>query len=141
MTDLKLGFIGFGKHARVNLYPSLKILGYPLAAVATMHEETAGQAATEYTIPSFYTDHQELLQKEKLDAVFICAQPGVQKQLVVDVLRAGCHVFVEKPLGTTLAEAQEVADVSKQTGHGRFYEEVCSSLREGQREDRREGIW
>lgn len=112
MNNLKLGFIGYGRHARTNLYPSLKVLGYRLAAVATNHEESAKQASADYGISNYYVGHETLLGKEKLDAVFVSAQPNDQLKIVKDALLAGCHVFAEKPLGMNVAEAEEVAALS-----------------------------
>lgn len=112
MNNLKLGFIGYGRHARTNLYPSLKLLGYRFAAVATNHEESAKQASADYGIPNYFVGHESLLENEKLDAVFVSVQPNDQFKIVKDALLAGCHVFVEKPLGMNVAEAEEIAALS-----------------------------
>ena len=116
MTALKLAFIGYGRHAKLNLYPSIKILGYQLSSVATTREETAKQASLDYQIPNFYTNYQRLLSEQHPDAVFVCTQPDRYYEIVKNVLLSGSHVFVEKPLGMTLSEAKSIADISKSTG-------------------------
>ncbi len=112
MNHPKLAFVGFGKHAQANLYPAIKQLGYQIAAVATQHEESAQKAAAEYHIPATYTDHLRMLQQEKPDAVFVVAKYNQQYSIVKDALESGAHVFVEKPLGVSLVEAQQIADLA-----------------------------
>lgn len=116
MTNLKLAFIGYGKHARANLYPSIKLLGYKISAVATLHKETSELAAKEYEISENYTSHLELFEKSKPDAVFISVKPSEQFTVAKDALKAGINVFSEKPLGMTVAEAQEIVKITKETG-------------------------
>lgn len=116
MTNLKLAFIGFGKHARANLYPSVKLNGYKLAAVATQHTETAEQAAKEYDIPEVFTNYKDLLDKAKPDAVFISVKPQDQFTVVKNALLAGINVFSEKPLGMNVEEAQEISELSQKIG-------------------------
>lgn len=116
MKDIKIGFIGYGRHAKANLYPSVRQLGYKISAVATTHEESAKQASLDYMIPKYYTDHLEMLENERLDAVFICAKPEQQVQLVKDALSAGVNVFAEKNLGFNQSEAEEIRLLSEKAG-------------------------
>jgi len=113
MDNPKIGFIGYGRHAKANLYPSLQHLGYKISAVATTHEESARQAGSDYSIPKNYTDHLEMLKNEGLNVVFICAKPEQQVQLVKDSLNAGVNVFVEKNLGFNEIEAEEIRILSE----------------------------
>jgi predicted dehydrogenase len=114
MSIPKLAFIGFGRHAQTSLYPSIKHLGYQLSAVVTQHSETAEKAAAEYQIPAFHTDYSEMLAKEKPEAVFVAAKYHQQFAIVKEVLKFGAHVFVEKPLGMSLSEAEEISDLAAQ---------------------------
>jgi len=116
MTDLKLAFIGYGKHARANLYPSLNHLGLKLAAIATTHEDSAKRATQEQNVSNTFTDYRKMIETTKPDAVFVSVQAPQQQGIVLDCLRLGVHVFSEKPLGMTLNEANEVAQISEQTG-------------------------
>lgn len=115
MPTPKLAFIGFGRHAQTSLYPCLRHLDYNLSAVVTMHLETAQKAALEYQIPAVYTDYSEMLSKEKPEAVFVAAKYHQQFAIVKDILKFGADVFVEKPLGMSLEEATEIADLAAAT--------------------------
>jgi len=57
-----------------------------------------------------YTDWQALLDKEELDAVFVCTTNEVMADVVVDALGRGLHVFCEKPPG------RNVADITRMRG-------------------------
>ena len=115
MNNIKIGFIGYGRHAKANLYPSLQYLGYKISAVATTHEESAVQSSHDYQIPKYYTSHLEMLKNEKLDVVFISCKPEQQLQIVNDSLNAGVNVFVEKNLGFSEVEAKEIKELSEKT--------------------------
>jgi predicted dehydrogenase len=57
----------------------------------------------------FYTDIPTLLAKEKIDALAIATPDHLHREPVLAALGAGKHVFVEKPLATSLADARELA--------------------------------
>jgi predicted dehydrogenase len=64
----------------------------------------------------FYRDYDEMLRKESVDAIYITTPTGSHAQIAGDCARAGKHIFVEKPLGTDLAEAAQVADAVRDKG-------------------------
>lgn len=113
MNNLKIGFIGYGRHAKANLYPTIKHLGYRIQSMATTHEESVKQCSLDYSVSNCYIDHKKMLMTEDLDAVFVCAKPEQQLQLVKDSLNAGVNVFVEKNLGFNETEAEEIRVLSE----------------------------
>jgi len=116
MQNLKIGFIGYGRHAKTNLYPSLKLLGINLQAIATTSKESSQLGKVEQNSKNAYSDHLEMFKNESLDCVFISAKPHEQYQLVIDALNHNLHVFVEKPPGMTLTKAKEIQKLSKEKG-------------------------
>lgn len=62
------------------------------------------------------TDFAELLGDESLDAVVIAANVRHHASLAKRALAAGKHVFVEKPLGATLAETADLVDAADRSG-------------------------
>ncbi|WP_312774495.1 Gfo/Idh/MocA family protein [Atlantibacter hermannii] len=66
--------------------------------------------------PALYTTLDEALNVARPDAVCIATWPDSHEQLALDALNAGCHVFIEKPLATTVSGAQRVVDAAKRTG-------------------------
>ena len=116
MESLRIGMIGCGVHAIANIYSTLHYLGQPIQAVAARHMDRARAAAEHFGAPHAYDDYHAMLAQEKLDAVFVVTDQYSQAAITMDCLRAGVNVFVEKPLGMSVQEAQQVADLEKETG-------------------------
>ncbi|TWT80232.1 putative oxidoreductase YdgJ [Planctomycetes bacterium CA13] len=65
--------------------------------------------------PDFYSDHRELLQRDDIDAV-ICATPDHwHTPIYVDAIRAGKHVYAEKPMTLTIDEVKVLRKVVAQS--------------------------
>ncbi len=79
--------------------------------------------AAKWKIPAAYKDYNEMLQKEKLDLVSVCLPNSMHHDCAIAAAKAGCHVFCEKPLATTVADAREVVDVCAKQGVKLFYGE------------------
>lgn len=58
--------------------------------------------------PATYPHHQELLDKEDLDAVFIASPPLPHREQIVDTLRRNLHCYAEKPVVLTVSDLEEV---------------------------------
>ncbi len=118
---IRAGFIGAGGHSYRNIYPCFQYAPVELVAIADHHADKAASFARLFGGERWYLTHGELLEKEKLDAVFICTSfdasgkpryPGI----AVEAMRAGCHVWMEKPPAETTAEIEEMQRVSRETG-------------------------
>ncbi|GAA3103591.1 putative dehydrogenase [Kribbella aluminosa] len=113
---IKVGLIGAGGIA------SAHIKGYRahaekigVTAVADAVEETAKKRGEELGA-AVYTDYQEMLANEELDAVDICLPHHLHRDAIVAAAEAGKHILCEKPL---CLSAEEAADVRKAvTEHG-----------------------
>jgi predicted dehydrogenase len=109
----RLGVIGAGFHATTNILPSLGLAGLPIAALATRDPDRSRAALLRFGSDGTpYGSAAELLADASLDGVVIVAQPADQLRLTLEALAAGKHVFVDKPLGFTPAEAQTAADAA-----------------------------
>lgn len=106
-----IGMIGAGFHATSNILPSLVLAGIPIQALAT--RDLARSAAA---LRRFGSDGRpferaaDLLADPGVQNVVIVAQPADATQLALAAIRAGRNAFVDKPLGRTPAEAQQIAD-------------------------------
>lgn len=63
-----------------------------------------------------FSDYDEALAATKPDAVCISTYPDTHEAFAIKALESGAHVFIEKPLADTVAGAERVAAVAKQTG-------------------------
>jgi len=103
-----IGTGGWGKnHVRV-----LSELG-ALVAVCDMDKARASSFADKYRVNG-YTGVDELLLKERLDGVTICTPASTHFAVATKVLKAGVNAFVEKPMTSTVKEAQDlIAEAEK----------------------------
>ena len=90
--------------------------GVEVVAVCDTNADRAGQVATELGIAKHYSRYQDLLEKEQVDAVHVNTPDWAHRDPVVDALKAGKHVLVEKPLTTSVEEADEIVRAVEQTG-------------------------
>lgn len=109
-TSPGIGMIGAGLHATSNILPAIVLAGIPILALAT--RDTARSAAALRRFGSSgrpFDSATALLADAGVRDVVIVAQPADQTQLALAAIRAGKNVFIDKPLGCTVAEAQQIA--------------------------------
>ncbi|KML27861.1 gfo/Idh/MocA family oxidoreductase [Priestia aryabhattai] len=117
MTKAKLCFIGAGFHASTNIYPSVIEAGAEIKAISTRSIERSKTALQRFgSSGTPYDDYKKMLKQEKCDGVVVVAQPEDHPALVLDCIRAGKNVYVDKPLGMNEREAKEISDAAKQAG-------------------------
>ena len=95
-------------HARV-LH---ELRGVELVGVADANLDAACQVAGFHSTQG-YSSLEELLKKEKPEAVTIAVPTENHHRAVMEALAAGCHVMVEKPIAATLAEADELVAAAR----------------------------
>lgn len=85
-----------------------------LVAVCDLKIEKAQDAKELYQQDiRVYTDYEEMLNKETLDAVAIATESGNHCTITVKSLQAGCHVIVEKPMALSTQDAQSMIDAAQ----------------------------
>jgi predicted dehydrogenase len=89
--------------------------GAVITAVCSAQRERAEATAQQFGIPRATTNYRDLLGMD-VDAVVITSPPALHHQMALDAIAAGKHVFCEKPLAATLAEAVEMRDAAKAAG-------------------------
>ena len=95
---LKVALIGAGQIARVSHIPNYKEMeDVTVAGICDTRLESAKALAEQFGIPSYYNNHEQMLQEVKPDIVSVCVPNKFHCALTVDALRAGCHVLCEKP--------------------------------------------
>ena len=120
MSGVSIGLIGAGLFAKGTLLPALKnVEGVRLRAVATSSGLTAEHIAQKYDLSYYTTDSNEILRDPDIDLVMILTRHGSHASLVAQALRAGKHVFVEKPLAITLDQLNEVITAYHETSRNR----------------------
>ncbi|MDR2931482.1 MAG: Gfo/Idh/MocA family oxidoreductase [Oscillospiraceae bacterium] len=94
---MNIGIIGVGVIAVGNHIPAYRELGHSVVALADNAPGRAEKFARQLSVPDFYEDYNVLLARDDIDAVSVCVPTFLHEQVAVDALRAGKHVYLEKP--------------------------------------------
>jgi len=130
---MKVGLIGAGSWGK-NLARVLHELG-ALGAIAEIHPQLREELSAIYSGIPLYPDHQTLL-KTDLPAVVIATPAATHFSLVKEALLCGKHVFVEKPLALSVAEAEELVALAQNkrrvlmVGHLLIYQPAIRWIKE-----------
>lgn len=108
----RVGVVGTGVMGRNHARVLHELDGVELVGVADSNMDAACQIADFHAIRA-YSSLEELLQKERPEAVTIAVPTESHHRAVMEALAAGCHVMVEKPIAATLAEADEMVAAAK----------------------------
>ncbi|MGQ9479051.1 MAG: Gfo/Idh/MocA family protein [Thermoproteota archaeon] len=116
-SKIGVGIIGCGGIARFAHVPNYKkISDVEIIACADIDINAARSMAEEFKIPKYYTDYNEMLEKEEIDAVSVCTPNMFHKDPAIAAMKRGAHVLTEKPMAGSLRDAVEMYEVSKKTG-------------------------
>jgi len=109
---LKTAVIGVGNMGinHVRVYSEIS----NLVAISDINENLGKQIADKYHT-NYYKNFQEMLQKEKPDAVSVVIPTINHKAVVIDCLKHKIPVLVEKPLAVNVQEAQGIIKTAKET--------------------------
>lgn len=115
-TPVRVGVVGLN-YWGPNLARNFdKIAEAELAWCCDLDEEVLARHRGGYPQARFTTDIQDLLNDDTLDAVVIATSVPTHARLATMALEAGKHVFVEKPLALSAADARAVADLAARKG-------------------------
>ncbi len=104
----RIGFIGVGLIATSHLENLATMEGVEIAALCDVSEAALDKAAQRFG-GATYSDHRQMLDAEKLDAVYVCIPPFAHAGQEMDVLASGAALFVEKPVTLDLEKGREIA--------------------------------
>jgi predicted dehydrogenase len=110
-----IGFIGAGEISILHNKAIKSIAGARLVGLWNRTPERAVRRAAEYGCRRYETP-EDLVADPAINAVFVLTDLDTHLKYVKLALEAGKHVLVEKPLGATVAEIQEMKAVSEQCG-------------------------
>jgi predicted dehydrogenase/threonine dehydrogenase-like Zn-dependent dehydrogenase len=108
---VRIGVVGAGVFARTVLLPTLARHA-DITAVATKTGASARATAERFGATLAATDAEAVIGSDLVDAVVIATRHDLHAPLVIDALRAGKHVFVEKPLSLEHADLAAVRDAA-----------------------------
>jgi predicted dehydrogenase len=123
---IRIGFIGpggrgFGAHVKTLAQLRKDGANIDLTAVSDVYSVQQDKAADFIaqetgTAPAKYEDYRDLIASQKVDAVCIGTPDHWHARQTIDSMRAGLHVYCEKPMTHTIQEAIDVVDTWRSTG-------------------------
>ena len=116
MKKLRVGVIGIGDISNVYLNNLKKYDAVEVVACASRGLEKAQRKAAEHGIPKAYASGMELIADPDIDLVLNLTTPQAHYEYNLAALKAGKHVYTEKPLAMTFAEGKELVELAKEKG-------------------------
>jgi len=123
MQEVRVGMVGYkfmGK-AHSHAYRDLPMF-FPnvprpvMSVICGRHEPSVRAAAEQFGWASYVTDWRELVRRDDIDLIDINAPSDAHKEIALEAAAAGKHIFCEKPLALTLADAREMLAAAEQAG-------------------------
>src|SRR5688500_12588050 len=109
---VKLALLGCGDVAQRDYLPAMHRLAgrAELVAVCGRTRERVQQVAAQYDIPAEYDDYRSMLAESDAEAVINLTPIQLHAETTLAGLKAGKHVYSEKPIATTLDDAVRMRD-------------------------------
>jgi predicted dehydrogenase len=108
MEKVRVGVIGCGVIGRVHLKCLSKNPSAEIVAVADIREEAAKDAASQFGVPKFYANPDDLLNDPDVDAVILAFQTAGRTAVALKSFAHGKHVLVEKPIAMNAEEVKQM---------------------------------
>ena len=126
MKRFKAAVFGAGFVGRVHIEGIRRLGNVEVAALAASTDAKARALGDQLSIPVTSGDYRRILEDASIDAIHICTPNAAHFAMAKSALTTGKHVLCEKPLGTTVAEGEELVALAKQK---KLRNCVCHNLR------------
>ena len=110
---LRIGVIGCGDFATRALWPSLRHAPVEIVYACARRPERAQHNKRVFGAQRATTNVDEVLADDTVTALLVIGPPQMQYELGTAALRAGKHIFIEKPPAPTLAQTIELAEAAR----------------------------
>jgi polar amino acid transport system substrate-binding protein len=133
--ELNVGFIGAGSFAQSYLIPTVKAAGASLDTVVTSKGITSKNVAEKFGFNFCSAEINDIINKREINTVFIATPHSSHASQVIESLKAGKNVFVEKPLAVTEDELNEIIAVKAlhnrplMVGFNRRFAPICVAVK------------
>lgn len=144
---LQIGVIGCNGMGWGNTNSMLKMNDIDLIGICDVDSNVVSKRLENYSglrknKPATYNDYRELLNDKEIDAVIIGTPDHWHCRIMADAVKAGKHVYVEKPIANTIEECRIMVDAAKKSGKivqvgqwqrsGPHYREAIDFVQSGQ---------
>ncbi len=116
MRKVGFGVIGVGTWGENHVRVFKQNPNAELIAIADINEKRAREISERYRIKEYYTDYRELLENPDIEAVGIATPDFLHREPCVMAAEAGKDILVEKPLATTVQDAEAILNAARKNG-------------------------
>ena len=109
---LGVGLVGVGGRGAANL---AGMVGQRVVAICDVDEKRSAPARNNLRWAKFYTDYRRMVERKDIDVVVVSTPDHTHAPATMAALRAGKHVYCEKPLAHSVHEARKVAEMAAKT--------------------------
>lgn len=118
--SVRTGLIGCGSLSLIGILPQLAVedarARVELVAVADVDAQRAKETASRFGIPDWYDDARQLIARDDIELVLVITPIEFHYPLTMEALRAGKHVYVQKTMAATYAEARDMVETARERG-------------------------
>lgn len=112
MNKQHIGLIGGGMVAQMHLKALALEPRAEVTWLADLNETALKTTGAAFRVANLTIDYQRMLADPNLNAVIVCTPPNTHVRMALDVLNAGKHLLVEKPLSNRLDDARRLVDAA-----------------------------
>ena len=125
MHRVKYAVIGLGWFGEKHCEALAGLPNVELYALCTRTESRLRQLADEFGVKRVYTDYHELLSNPEVEAVSVTTMWDQHAAPTLAALQAGKHVFLEKPMASTVADCRAIVAAAHRSGRCFMVGHIC----------------
>lgn len=114
-SKITAGLLGAGSIAAFHLRALQRLPYVRVIGIADLNEERAVALANKFRAPAAFSSLEQMLD-HRPDVVHVLTPPEAHAASALEALAAGCHVYVEKPLATSVEDCDRIAAAAKEAG-------------------------
>lgn len=122
---IRWGLIGLGWFGEIHAEALSTMPGIELAAVCTRRRQRLTEVAARFHVAKRYTNYHDLLADPDIDVVGITTHIYDHRDIAIDALRSGKHVFLEKPMAPTPADCDQILAAAEQAAGFLMVGHIC----------------
>ena len=115
MKKIRIGIAGVGFIGPAHIEALRRLPNLEVVSISHSTIEKAQSKAESLGIDKYYASFEEQIANDHLDCIHICTPNSLHYKMSKLALEAGIHVVCEKPLATTISEAQELVELARKT--------------------------
>jgi UDP-N-acetylglucosamine 3-dehydrogenase len=125
LERVKFAVIGLGWFGQKHCEVLSDLSHVELYALCTRNESRLKELGECFHVKHLYTDYHQLLNNDEIDAVSVVTMWDQHLQPTLASLEAGKHVFLEKPMASTVADAEKMVAATKKTSKFFMVGHIC----------------